>query len=73
MIIFRQTHTNLVTQDVGTTINATNYIEGISPYWNEMIYVETSEDNSHTEGNEIITLMKTSRFFFSCRNYNSCY
>jgi hypothetical protein len=38
------------TQDVGETINATNIVEGISPHWNEMIYVNISEDSSNSEG-----------------------
>jgi len=43
----------MITQDVGETINATNIVEGVSPHWNEMIYVDISEDNNHSEGNKI--------------------
>ncbi len=46
----RQSRTTMSTQDVGETINATNIVEGISPHWNEMIYVNISEDSSNSEG-----------------------
>jgi len=39
-----------MTQDIGNTINATNTVEGISPQWNEMIYANILEDDSHSEG-----------------------
>ncbi len=46
----RQSRTTMSTQDVGEMINATNIVEGISPHWNEMIYVNISEDSSNSEG-----------------------
>lgn len=38
------------TQEVGETINATNIVEGVSPHWNEMIYVDIAEDAVGYEG-----------------------
>lgn len=40
----------MATQEVGNIVNATNVIEGISPHWNEMIYIEISEDLNRSEG-----------------------
>jgi hypothetical protein len=40
------------TQEIGGTINATNVIAGISPHWNEMIYADILEDDSHSEGDK---------------------
>ncbi|CAF3384139.1 unnamed protein product [Rotaria sp. Silwood1] len=45
-----QSHTTVAGEDNVETINATNYVEGISPQWNEMIYVDISEDKSQSEG-----------------------
>jgi hypothetical protein len=44
----------MMTQDVGQTINATNIVEGVSPHWNEMIYVDISEDDDDSEGNIVL-------------------
>ena len=46
----RQSHTTMTTQDIGQTINATNVVEGVSPFWNEMIYADIAEEDSHSEG-----------------------
>ena len=46
----RQSKVTMTTQDVGNIVNATNAIEGISPQWNEIIYVEISEDMNRSEG-----------------------
>lgn len=50
-------------QEIGDAINATNYVEGVSPLWNEMIYVDISEDNSSSEGkvNECVFTVETNR------------
>lgn len=40
----------MATQEVGNIVNATNVVEGISPHWNEMIYIEISEDMNRSEG-----------------------
>jgi hypothetical protein len=40
----------MATQEIGETINATNVVDGISPHWNEMIYVDVSEELNHSEG-----------------------
>lgn len=42
----------MATQDIGETINATNVAPGLNPHWNEMIYVDVSEDMNHSEGQE---------------------
>ncbi len=52
--MFRQSRTTMMTQDVGQTINATNIVEGVSPHWNEMIYVDISEDDDDSEGNIVL-------------------
>lgn len=70
--MFRQSRTNLATQDVGETINATDIVQDISPQWNEMIYAEISDDNSETEGNQMTTFVNDEKFLFY-RNYYSYY
>ncbi|CAF1083815.1 unnamed protein product [Rotaria sordida] len=50
-----QSHTTITGQDNVETINATNYVEGVSPQWNEMIYADISEEKSLSE--EIILLI----------------
>lgn len=40
----------MATQDIGETINATNVIQGLNPHWNEMIYVDVTEEMNHSEG-----------------------
>lgn len=40
----------MTTQEVGSIVNATNVIEGVSPQWNEIIYIEISEDMNRSEG-----------------------
>ncbi|CAF3501562.1 unnamed protein product [Rotaria socialis] len=44
-----QSKATLEEGEIGETINATNFIEGVSPQWNEMIYVDIAEDRSLTE------------------------
>lgn len=36
--------------EVAETINATNFVEGVSPQWNEMIYADIADDKSLSEG-----------------------
>jgi len=60
------------TQEVGETINATNIVEGVSPHWNEMIYADISEDNSHSEGNKIDIFDNVDEKFV-CRTNYYCY
>lgn len=46
----RQSRSSMATQDIGETINATNVVPGLNPHWNEMIYVDVTEDMNHSEG-----------------------
>ena len=48
--MIRQSQTTLLEHEIGETINATNFVEGVSPHWNEMIYADISDDKSHSEG-----------------------
>ncbi|CAF4222125.1 unnamed protein product [Rotaria sp. Silwood2] len=47
--MYRQTLTTMAGHEDAELINATNYIEGGSPQWNEMIYADISEDKIQSE------------------------
>jgi hypothetical protein len=49
-ILYSQSKYTLATQEIGNKPNATNIVDGNNPVWNDIIFVETIEENVDSEG-----------------------